>query len=437
MTSDARSPIPFLLRSARDAIGKNVTVRGWAYNVRSSGSIVFLQLRDGSGTIQAIVSKDEVDERSWDTAKRVTIESSVSVQGIIREDKRSPESVELACTSMELIQHSEEYPIGKKEHGIDFLMDHRHLWLRSKRQTAILLIRDTIERAMRDCMHEMGFVLTDSPILTPTAAEGTSSLFKTDYFGEDAYLAQTGQLYIEATAAALGRVYDFGPTFRAEKSKTRRHLTEFWMLDAEAAFVEFDENLDIQERVVLFVVHRVLAERRDELAVLERDVAALEAIRAPFPRVAYTDAVDKIVSLGGSIKEGDDLGADEESLLSKSSPLPQFITHYPADIKAFYMKPDPEDPRYVLGADLIAPEGYGEIVGSSQRIDDMELLRKKIKEYGLKQEDYEWYIDLRRYGSFPHSGFGIGLERVITWLCGLEHVRESIPFPRLLNRLRP
>ncbi len=427
----------FQLRSARASIGTKVTVRGWAYNVRSSGSIVFLQLRDGTGTIQAVVSKDEVSDEAWLAAKDVTIESSVTVIGVVREDARSPEGVELVAEGVTVVQRAKDYPIGKKEHGVDFLLDNRHLWLRSKRQTSILLVRDTIVRAMRDCMHEMGFVLTDSPILTPTAAEGTSSLFKTDYFGEDAYLAQTGQLYIEATAAALGRVYDFGPTFRAEKSKTRRHLTEFWMLDAEAAFVEFDENIDIQERLVLFVLKRVLAERRGELAVLERDVALLEAIRGPFPRVTYREAIAKLKELGATVKDGDDLGGDEETLLSKSSSQPQFITKYPADIKAFYMKPEPEEPNYVLNDDCIAPEGYGEIIGGSQRIDDEKLLKQRIKDFGLREEDYQWYLDLRRYGSVPHSGFGIGLERLVTWICGLDHVRESIPFPRLMNRIRP
>lgn len=425
------------LRNAKKAVGTKVTVRGWAYNTRSSGSIVFLQLRDGSGTIQAVVSKDDVDDVSWQAAKSVTIESSVVVKGTVRDDARSPEGVELESSEVAVVQRADEYPIGKKEHGVDFLMDHRHLWLRSKRETAILLIRDTVVRAMRDVMHEMGFVLTDSPILTPTSAEGTSTLFKTDYFGRDAYLAQTGQLYIEATAAALGKVYDFGPTFRAEKSKTRRHLTEFWMLDAEAAFVEFDESLEVQENVIVTVIKQVLDERTGELAVLERDIDALRSIKAPFPRMTYSEAVLLLQKNGSSIVEGDDLGGDEETVISKQSDQPQFITRYPASIKAFYMKPDPKDPRYVLNADLIAPEGYGEIVGGSQRIDDAALLAEKIKEFGLDERDYGWYIDLRRFGSFPHSGFGIGLERLVTWICGLDHIRESIPFPRLINRINP
>lgn len=435
--SSGRSARPFRLRAARDKVGQAVVIRGWAYNVRSSGRVVFLQLRDGSGTIQAVVSKNEVDEASWEAARRVTIESSVVVRGLIRADQRSPEGVELQSTSVQLVQRADDYPIGKKEHGLDFLMDHRHLWLRSKRQTAILLIRDTVVRAMRDAMQAMDFVLTDSPILTPTAAEGTTNLFKTDYFGEDAYLAQTGQLYIEATAAALGRVYDFGPTFRSEKSKTRRHLTEFWMLDAEAAFVEFAENLAIQEQLVLSIIERVLDERPEELKVLEREVKPLEAIRAPFPRIRYDQAIKRLQAMGSSVVVGDDLGGDEETLLSKASPQPQFITHYPGAIKAFYMQPDPEHPEYVLNADLLAPEGYGEIIGGSQRIDDLELLQQKIRAAGLREDDYEWYLDLRRFGSFPHSGFGIGLERTVSWLCQLDHVRESIPFPRLLNRLRP
>jgi len=428
---------PFRLRDAAASIGQTVTVAAWAYNLRSSGRIVFLQLRDGSGTIQAVVAADSVNEASWKAASTVTIESSLRVTGKVRADDRSPEGVELEAETVELIGRAEEYPIGKKEHGVDFLMDHRHLWLRSKRQTAILRIRDTVARAMRDAMHEMDFLLTDSPILTPTAAEGTTTLFKTVYFDEEAYLAQTGQLYIEATAAALGRVYDFGPTFRSEKSKTRRHLTEFWMLDAEAAFVEFDENLAIQERLVGRIIERVLAERLEDLKVLERDVKKLEAIKTPFPKIRYDDAVARVNELGGLMKSGDDFGADEEALLSQQSDQPQFITHYPAAIKAFYMQPDPVQPDRVLNADLLAPEGYGEIIGGSQRIDDVELLKKKIKDFGLKQSDYEWYLDLRRYGSFPHSGFGIGLERTVAWICRLDHVRESIPFPRLMNRLRP
>lgn len=418
-------------------LGQAVTVRGWVYNLRSSGSLAFLQLRDGTGTIQAVVSKGDVDADSWTSATAATIESTVSAMGTLRPDQRSPEGVELVVTQLRLLHRAEEYPIGKKEHGVEFLFDHRHLWIRSRRQRAILLIRDTIVRAMRETMHTLGFVLTDSPILTPTAAEGTTTLFSTDYFGHPAYLAQTGQLYIEATAAALGRVYDFGPTFRAEKSKTRRHLTEFWMLDAEAAFVEFEENLRLQEQLVMAIVERVLAERRNELKILERDPAKLEAIRTPFPRLRYVEAVAWLRSKGNSIAVGDDLGADEETLLSKRSDQPQFVTHYPTAIKAFYMKPDPRAPDFVLNADLLAPEGYGEFIGGSQRVDDLESLSARIRAAGLQPDAYDWYCDLRRYGSFPHSGFGIGLERTVTWICGLDHVRESIPFPRLMNRLRP
>ncbi|MBI4092454.1 MAG: asparagine--tRNA ligase [Candidatus Kerfeldbacteria bacterium] len=427
----------FRLQDARQSIGQDVTIRGWAYNVRSSGSIVFLQLRDGSGTIQAVVAKDKVGGPSWKAAQEVTIESSVITSGTLRVDRRSPVGVELECTELRLLHRADEYPIGKKEHGVDFLMDYRHLWIRSPRQTAILRIRDTVVRAMRQAMHEMGFVLTDSPILTPTAAEGTSTLFRTDYFGENAYLAQTGQLYLEATAAALGRVYDFGPTFRAEKSKTRRHLTEFWMLDAEAAFVDFEQNLIIQEQLVMKILERVLDECREELKILERDLKPLENITRPFPRLRYAEAVAKLRRTGAPIKDGDDFGGDEETIISKSNSQPQFITHYPAAIKAFYMKEDSDDQRYVLNDDLIAPEGYGEIIGGSQRIDDLQTLQQKIKAAGLPLADYQWYLDLRRYGSFPHSGFGLGLERTIAWICRLDHVRESIPFPRLINRLRP
>lgn len=428
---------PFRLSTAHQHLGREVVVQGWAYNVRSSGSVTFLQLRDGSGTIQAVVSKADVDAAAWEAARRATLESSLRVVGTIREDRRSPEGVELVARQVELIQRAAEYPIGKKEHGVDFLLDHRHLWLRSRRQVAILLIRDTLVRALRDSMHDLGFVLTDTPILTPTAAEGTTTLFRTDYFGQDAYLAQTGQLYLEATAAALGRVYDFGPTFRAEKSKTRRHLTEFWMLDAEAAFLDLEGCLRIEEELILRILQRVVAERPAELKILDRDPAALARIRAPFPRVQYDQAVAELRRLGHAIEPGQDLGADEEAALSRRSDQPQFITHYPIGIKAFYMKVAPDRPDRVLNADLLAPEGYGEIVGGSQREDDLAVLERRIDGAGLRRADYEWYLDLRRYGSFPHAGFGVGLERLVTWIAGLDHVRESIPFPRLLNRLRP
>lgn len=418
-------------------VGKEVVLRGWVFNTRSSGSIVFLQFRDGTGVIQAVVSKFEVAPEVFEAAQKLTIESSVELTGLVKAEPRSPSGFELQIKHLKAFQIAAEYPIGKKEHGPDFLMDNRHLWVRSPKQQAILRIRDEIIWAMRSFMKQEGFILTDSPILTPTAAEGTSTLFKTDYFGEPAYLAQTGQLYIEATAAALGRVYDFGPTFRAEKSKTRRHLTEFWMLDAEAAFVDWRENMDIQERLILSILDSVFSKCEKDLQLVERDVALLKAVKAPFKRISYDEAIEFLKGKGFDVKWGDDLGGDEETALSESSEKPVFIHHYPAAIKAFYMKPDSENPKTVLNNDLIAPEGYGEIIGGSERIDDLQLLEKKLAEFKLKEADYEWYLDLRRFGSFPHSGFGIGLERTVGWICGLKHVRETIPFPRLLNRLRP
>ncbi len=413
------------------------TIEGWLANSRSSGSIVFLQVRDGSGVIQAVVAKDQVDSEIFQAAKTVTIESSIRVTGSIKPEPRSPSGWEMTVERLEILQRADDYPIGKKEHGPDFLLDHRHLWLRSPRQTAILRIRDEVAFQLRRVMREQGFSLTDSPILTPTAAEGTTTLFKTDYFGEPAYLAQTGQLYIEATAMALGRVYDFGPTFRAEKSKTRRHLIEFWMLDAEAAFVQFDENLDIQEQLIRNVVLAVLKNRRADLDQLERDTLKLEAVQAPFRRLTYDAALELLGQHGKHVAWGEDFGADEEAVIASQFPEPIFITHYPAAIKAFYMQPDPKNPKVVLNADLLAPEGYGEIVGGSQRIDDYALLKQRLQDWKLSEEDYGWYLDLRKYGSVPHSGFGVGLERLVRWICGLEHIRETIPFPRLLNRLRP
>ncbi|MFA5106836.1 MAG: asparagine--tRNA ligase [Patescibacteria group bacterium] len=418
-------------------VGKTVVIRGWVNNFRSSGSIVFLQCRDGSGQIQAVVSKQSVSPEAWEISQKMALESSVCLVGTVREDKRSASGYELEVSDLSVYQLAEEYPIAKKEHGPEFLMDHRHLWLRSSRQTAILRIRDEVVWQLRKFFHEQGFVLTDSPVLTPTACEGTTTLFETKYFETKAYLAQSGQLYSEATAGALGRVYDFGPTFRAEKSKTRRHLMEFWMLDAEAAFVEFEENLKIQEEMLSAVVQNVLRERKAELALLERDTAILEKTKPPFPRLTYAEAVKRLHQAGVAMKAGDDFGGDEETLLSKQFEQPVFITHYPTKIKAFYMKPDPADPKQVLNDDLLAPEGYGEIIGGSQRIDDLKLLEQRLKEHKLPRKDFEWYLDLRRYGSFPHSGFGLGLERTVRWICGLDHIRETIPFPRLINRLRP
>jgi len=417
--------------------GTKVSLKGWVANVRSSGSIVFVQFRDGSGLLQAVIAKNAVTPAEFETARQLTVESSIKIQGTTAPEPRAPGGLELQVAGLELVHKAAEYPIGKKEHGPDFLLDNRHLWLRAPRQQAILRIRDEIVWAMRSYLRSQGFVLTDSPVLTPNAAEGTTTLFKTDYFGSNAYLAQTGQLYIEATAAALGRVYDFGPTFRAEKSKTRRHLIEFWMLDAEAAFMEFSENLEVQEGLVVAVVQSVLKNCRPELEILERDATKLEKIIAPFPRLTYTEALKILAKNGSDVKWGNDLGADDETILSNLYEQPVFVTNYPTEAKAFYMKPDPNDPKVVLNNDLLAPEGVGEIIGGSERIDDYDLLKKRILDHKLPLADFEWYLDLRRYGSFPHSGFGIGLERTVRWITGIQHIREAIPFPRLLNRIRP
>ncbi len=416
---------------------EEVTIKAWVFNFRSSGKIYFLQLRDGSGRLQAVVSKDEVSAQTWKACETLSIESSVVVTGVIRREPRSPYGYEMQLKTLNMLQKAEEYPIAKKEHGVDFLLDNRHLWIRSPRQAAILKIRDELIWLMRQFFREHKFVLTDTPILTPTACEGTTTLFSTQYFDEKAYLSQSGQLYLEALALALGRVYDFGPTFRAEKSKTRRHMMEFWMLDAEAAFMQHKENMELQEALIGYLVTNIVDSCSDQLEILKRDVAALQKIKAPFPRLRYEEAVAKLQKLGSSIKSGQDLGADDETILMKEYEQPVFITHYPASIKAFYMQPDPDDAHYVLCDDLLAPEGYGEIIGGSERIWDFELLKKRISEHELPQKDFEWYLDLRRYGSVPHAGFGIGLERTITWICGLHHLRETIPFPRLLNRLRP
>ncbi len=418
--------------------GKEVTVQGWAANVRSSGKIVFLQLRDGSaGLLQAVISHESVGETLFATAKSVTIESSVSVTGIVKAEPRSPSGFELQATNVVLVQKAEEYPIGKKEHGPEFLHDNRHLWIRTPKQAAILRVRDTVIWALREFFKQEGFVLTDTPILTPTSCEGTTTLFETDYFGQKAYLSQSGQLYLEALASALGKVYDFGPTFRAEKSKTRRHLTEFWMLDAEMAFTDLDQSMALQEKMIMHVVQSVLKERRADLELLERDIAALEKVQAPFVRMTYDQALAKLKELGSDIEWGTDLGNDDETILTKAFDRPIFVTHYPAAIKAFYMKPDPKNPKVALCADLLAPEGIGEIIGGSQRVDDYDFLVQRLEEHKLNRKDFEWYVDLRKYGSVPHSGFGIGLERTVGWMCGLAHVREAIPFPRLINRLTP
>lgn len=419
-------------------VGKDVLLKGWSFNARSSGKIAFVQFRDGTGRIQVVVAKNEVSEEAWATVADLTIEASVEVVGSVKEEPRAPSGYEVVAKDLKLVGASLEFPIGKKEHGPEFLMDHRHLWLRSSRQEAVLRVRDEIEFAMREFMKLRGFTLTDSPIFTPNAVEGTTDLFEVKYFDDTAYLSQSGQLYQEATSSALGKTYCFGPTFRSEKSKTRRHLTEFWMLEAEASFMDHEENMQLQEDMVVHIVKRVLANRGEDLKTLERDIAPLEKVaEGGFPRLTHAEAVAKLRELGSDIGDKDDLGGDDETILTKQYDKPIFIEKYPVEVKAFYMKPDPDNPALALNDDLLAPEGYGEIVGGSQRIDDLELLEKRIEEHGLPKEAFGWYLDLRRYGSVPHSGFGIGLERTVAWICGLHHVRETIPFARLLNRLTP
>ena len=418
-------------------IEQSVTIGCWLHNKRSSGKIQFLQLRDGTGYLQAVVVKNEVAEAVWDSATNLTQESSLFVTGTIREDTRSQGGFEMTVQSIEIIQITQDYPITPKEHGVDYLMDHRHLWLRSPRQRAVLVIRSEIIRAIQQFFDQCGFRLVDPPILTPSACEGTTNLFQTKYFDEDAYLTQSGQLYMEAAAMALGRVYSFGPTFRAEKSKTRRHLIEFWMIEPEMAFVEHEENLRIQEQFVCSIVQTVIVNCRKELETLQRDVSKLVKIKAPFPRITYDEAIAFLNANGFEVPWGEDFGAPHETAIAEKYDTPVFITHYPTSIKAFYMKPDPTRPDVVLCADLIAPEGYGEIIGGSQRIDDPMLMEQRFAEHELPTEAYQWYLDLRKYGTVPHSGFGLGLERTVAWICGLDHVRETIPFPRLLNRLYP
>lgn len=418
-------------------VGQTVKFGGWLTRKRSSGKIQFLQLRDGTGFIQGVLVKEETDEETWDRAGKLTQESSLYVTGVVREEPRSPSGYELAVTGIEIIQIAQGYPITPKEHGVDFLMDHRHLWLRAPRQRAIMRIRAKIVSAIQSFFDERGFTLVDPPILTPSSAEGTTNLFHIKYFDEDAYLTQSGQLYMEAAAMALGKVYSFGPTFRAEKSKTRRHLIEFWMIEPEMAFVDHEENLRVQEQFISYVVASVLEHCRPELATLERDVTALERVQAPFPRITYDDALVLLKGIGMDLPWGEDFGAPHETAIAEKFDRPVFITHYPASFKAFYMKPDPNRPEVVLCADLIAPEGYGEIIGGSQRIDDPELMAARFEEHSLSEEAYRWYLDLRKYGTVPHSGFGLGLERTVAWICGLDHVRETIPFPRMLYRLYP
>ncbi len=417
---------------------KTVTIGAWLTNKRSSGKIAFLQLRDGTGFIQGVVVKSDVSEETFSKAKNLTQETSMYITGKIVEDTRSAFGYEMQVSEIEVIHEATDYPITPKEHGTEFLMDHRHLWLRSKKQHAVMKIRNEIIRSTYQFFNENEFVKIDPPILTGSSAEGTTELFHTKYFDEEAYLSQSGQLYMEAAAMAFGKVFSFGPTFRAEKSKTRRHLIEFWMIEPEMAFVDHEESLQIQENYVSYIVKSVLENCKLELDILERDTSKLELIQAPFPRISYDDAIELLKEKGfEDIEWGEDFGAPHETAIAESFDKPVFITNYPAEIKAFYMKPDPTRSDVVLCADLIAPEGYGEIIGGSQRIDDLELMRERYEQHGLTGDAYKWYLELREFGSVPHSGFGLGLERTVAWLSGVDHVRETIPFPRLLNRLYP
>ena len=426
--------------------GQTVTVRGWLYNLRESGKLLFPQFRDGSGVIQGVVPKNAVSPEVFEAVKTLTQESSVVVEGKVRADKRAPGGYELDVANVQVVQRvaeSDPYPITPKEHGTDFLMEHRHLWVRSQRQTAILRVRAEIIKAARDFFDERGFTLADPPIITPAACEGTSTLFPVDYFDEQAYLTQSGQLYIEATAMALGKVYSFGPTFRAEKSKTRRHLTEFWMVEPEVAYGLLDDIMELAEGLISFIVQRCLERRRVDLQTIGRDITKLERITPPFPRITYDQAVKSLQeghakgALESKFEWGGDLGSPDETYLSAQFDKPVMVHRYPAKVKAFYMEPDPERPELALCVDVLAPEGYGEIIGGSQRMASHELLVHRIHEHGLPEEAFKWYLDLRKYGSVPHGGFGMGIERAVAWICGLEHVRETIPFPRMLHRLYP
>jgi asparaginyl-tRNA synthetase len=462
MASDIAAPSPASLAAPPRAttvslgahVGAEVALRGWLYNKRSSGKLHFLEVRDGFGLVQCVMAKAEVGDDAFAAADKATQESSVEVQGLVREHPKKKGVYEINVTRFTIAaKTTAEYPITPKEHGTDFLMDHRHLWLRSKRQHALLRIRHTIIQAVRDYFDDLDFTLVDAPIFTPNACEGTSTLFETDYHGEKAYLTQSGQLYMEAAAAAVGKAYCFGPTFRAEKSKTRRHLAEFWMVEPEVAFMDLDGDMDLAEGLICSIAARVLEKRRPELAILERDVTRLEAIQRPFPRITYTAAVDIINAEmkkrrdAGQKKEdgssfddfvwGGDFGGDDETIVSNHFDRPVMVHRYPHEVKAFYLKRDPLDARLALGVDVLAPEGYGEVVGGGQREDDLATLEAAIDHHKLPRGPFEWYLDLRRYGSFPHAGFGLGIERCVAWMAGLPHVRETIPFPRMLNRLAP
>jgi asparaginyl-tRNA synthetase len=425
-------------------VGEEVTLKGWLYNMRSSGKLMFPQLRDGTGVVQCVVVKSAIASEVWEALKPLGQESALIIHGRVREDARAPSGVEVDVTGAEVLQDVHDFPITPKEHGPEFLLDHRHVWLRSKRQHAILKVRATVMRAVQDYLDNHGFTRCDTPIFTPAACEGTSTLFEVDYFGDEkAYLTQSGQLYNEATAAAFGKVYCFGPTFRAEKSKTRRHLTEFWMLEPEMAYATLDDVMELSEQLLSYIAARVLEDRKEELKTLERDPAKLEGIVPPFPRLHYDDAVKMLHegfaegAMENKFEWGGDLGAPDETYISSKFDKPVMVHHYPAAVKAFYMKRDPERDDLALGVDVLAPEGYGEVIGGGERATSIEFLEQQIAAHGLPKEAFEWYLDLRRYGSVPHGGFGMGVERCTAWMCGIEHVREAIPFPRMLYRLKP
>lgn len=416
---------------------KEVEIRGWVFNKRSSGKVRFLLIRDGTGLIQGTIFSSKKDDPLFKKFDTLTQESSLIVRGLVKEDKRAPGGFELTIKDVEILQIADEYPITPKAHSTPFLMEHRHLWLRSQKQHAILQIRTELIKAIRDFFDDRGFRLMDTPILTPSACEGTTTLFETDYFDQKAFLSQSGQLYNEATAMAFGKVYCFGPTFRAEKSKTRKHLIEFWMVEPEVAFATLEDIIELGEDLIVYIMERILEQNKKELEVLERDTKPLERIRKTFPRLTYDEAQKMLKKKGSKMEWGDDFGAAEEALISEIFDLPVIITHFPAKIKAFYMQPDEKRPELALGVDMLASEGYGEIIGGGQRIHDLDLLEKKIKEFKLPREDYKWYLDLRKYGSVPHSGFGLGIERMLSWICKIKHIRETIPFPRLLNKIYP
>jgi asparaginyl-tRNA synthetase len=426
------------IKDLSEHVGKEVTLSGWLYNKRSSGKIKFIVLRDGTGYLQCVYFKGNVSDEVFETADKIGQESSITVSGKVKEEKRAPGGYELDATDLKIISEAVDYPITPKEHGVEFLMDNRHLWLRSSKQVAILKIRHRIVRAIRDFFDERGFTLMDPPILTPAACEGTSTLFETEYFDlGKAYLTQSGQLYAEAGAMALGKVYTFGPTFRAEKSKTRRHLTEFWMVEPEVAFNDLNDNMDLAEEFLEYIVQNVLKDMEEELKTIERDTTLLKNVKKPLPRISYDEAVEILKKNGIDFQYGNDLGGTDETVISNQFDRPVMVHRYPAEVKAFYMKRDPENPKLALAVDVLAPEGYGEIIGGSQREDDLNALVERIKQHNLPMEAFEWYLDLRRYGSVPHSGFGLGLERTVGWICGLEHVRETIPFPRMIYRNTP